>query len=78
MRGNWKGLAYLGLAFEIPLLTVLGYFVGAQLDAALGLPGTNIIAGVGIVAGLYLCWLTFRKIQQFVDDPGTDREEDRE
>ncbi len=67
MKGNWKALAYLVLAFEIPLLTVLGYFVGKQIDAALGIPDANVTVGVGIGAALYLCWVTLGKIREFVE-----------
>ncbi|HSA33532.1 MAG TPA: hypothetical protein P5077_07395 [bacterium] len=75
MQGNWRALFYLVLAFEIPLLTVLGYFVGSQIDAMLGIADTHVVAGVGIVAGLYLCWVTFSRLRQFVEkteDPGEE------
>lgn len=74
MKGNWRALVYLVLAFEIPLLTLLGYFVGKQIDAALGIPDTNAVAGLGIVAGLYLCWVTLGNLRDFVDT-NQDKEE---
>lgn len=67
MKGNWKALVYLVLAFEIPFLTLLGYFVGKQIDAALGIADANVAAGIGIIAGLYLCWVTLGKLREFVD-----------
>ncbi|HOW51340.1 MAG TPA: hypothetical protein PLV42_04760 [bacterium] len=67
MKGNWKALVYLVLAFEIPFLTLLGYFVGKQIDAALGIADANVTAGIGIIAGLYLCWVTLGKLREFVD-----------
>ncbi len=74
MRGSWKALVYLVLAFEIPFLTVVGFFVGRQVDAAFGMPDANIFAGIGIVAGLYGCWVTFKRFRDFVEqkDAGDD------
>jgi len=76
MKGGWKALVYLVFAFEIPFLTIVGFFVGKQIDAVLGMPDANIFAGLGVLAGLYACWLTFRKLRDFVDqkDDGEDGE----
>lgn len=75
MQGNWRALFYLVLAFEIPLLTVLGYFVGSQIDAMLGIDDTHVTAGVGIMAGLYLCWETFTRLRRFVEQTEGSGEE---
>ncbi len=74
MRGQWKALVYLVLAFEIPFLTVVGFFVGRQIDALFGMPDANIFAGIGVIAGLYGCWVTFTRFRDFVEqkDDGDD------
>jgi len=76
MKGGWKALVYLVLAFEIPFLTVVGFFVGRQVDAMFGMPDANIFAGIGIIAGLYGCWMTFKRFRDFVEQ--RDADDDRE
>jgi|GEM_PF-1302094 len=78
MKGSWKALVYLVLAFEIPFLTVLGVFVGQQVDAMLGMPGSNIFVGIGIAAGLYGCWATFKRLRDFVEQRDADDREENE